>query len=139
MKRSDIKNRPLADKTIAALEPEDKAYRERDSHGLYLYVRPDGRKSWELRYLKPDGKYSWLGLGAYPAVRSKEARQKAQEARDLIGQGITPRQHQKQQELQAQAAQTETVKALMDEWYTMKAKTLAPAPSRSCGCRLKSM
>lgn len=125
MKRSDIKSRPLADKAVAALEPEDKGYRERDGGGLYLYVRPDGRKSWELRYRKPDGKYSWLGLGSYPDVRPKEARQKALEARDIIAQGLTPRQHQKRQEQKAQAAQGETVEALMAEWHAMKAKTLA--------------
>lgn len=104
MKRHEIKSCPLANKTIAALEPEERAYRERDSNGLYLYVRADGRKSWELRYRKPDGKYSWLGLGTYPVVKSKDARQKAQEARDLLAQGITPRQHKKQQEQKAQVA-----------------------------------
>ena len=71
MKRTEIKARPLADKTIAALEPEDKLYRERDSNSLYLYVRPNGRKGWEMRYRKPDGKYSWLGLGVYPEVKAK--------------------------------------------------------------------
>lgn len=125
MKRLEIKARPLADKTIAALELEDKLYRERDSNSLYLYVRPNGRKGWEMRYRKPDGKYSWLGFGVYPEVKAKEARQKAQEACELLAQGMTSRQHQKQQELQAQAAQTNTVKALMDEWYAMKANTIA--------------
>ena len=64
MKRSDIKTRPLADKTVAALEPEEEAYRKRDSNSLYLHVRPDGHKGSELRYRKPDGKYSWLGKRA---------------------------------------------------------------------------
>ena len=127
MKRSDIKTRPLADKTVAALEPEEKAYRERDSNGLYLHVRPDGRKGWELRYRKPDGKYSWLGMGAYPDIKPKEARVKVQEARALLAQGITPRQHQRRQEQQAKTAQAATVSALMDEWREMKAKTLAPS------------
>ena len=130
MKRTEIKTRPLADRTVAALEPEIKAYRERDTNGLYLYVRPNGRKAWELRYRKPDGRYSWLGLGSYPTVRPKEARQRAQEARDLLSQGITPRQHQKQQELITKSAQSETVEALMSEWYAMKAKTLAPSTLR---------
>lgn len=130
MKRSEIKARPLAEKTVAALESEDKAYRERDGNGLYLYVRSDGGKSWELRYRKPDGKYSWLGLGAYPGLKPKEARQKAQEARDLIAQGKTPRQHKKEQELAQKAASQETVGALMQEWRAMKSKTLAEVTVR---------
>ena len=40
VKRSDIKTRPPAHNTVAALEPEAKAYRERDSNGLYLRHHP---------------------------------------------------------------------------------------------------
>ena len=68
MKRTDIKRRPLADTTLSSLEPEAGAYRELDSPGLYFRVKPNGQKSWELRYKKPDGKWSWLGLGGYPEV-----------------------------------------------------------------------
>jgi hypothetical protein len=39
------------------------AYRELDGAGLYFRVKPNGNKSWELRYKKPDSKWSWLGLG----------------------------------------------------------------------------
>ena len=40
--------------------------RELDGDGLYFRVKPDGSKSWQLRYKKADGKWSWLGLGGYP-------------------------------------------------------------------------
>lgn len=56
MKRSEIKRRPLADTVLATLEPDSKEYREHDGNSLYLRVRPDGNKSWQLRYKKPDGK-----------------------------------------------------------------------------------
>jgi hypothetical protein len=68
MNRTDIKRCPLADTTLSSLEPEAGAYRELDSPGLYFRVKPNGQKSWELRYKKPDGKWSWLGLGGYPEV-----------------------------------------------------------------------
>lgn len=54
MKRSGIKRRPLADTTLSGLEPESAAYREHDGQGLYFRVKPNGGKSWELRYKKPD-------------------------------------------------------------------------------------
>lgn len=57
MKRSEIKRRSLADTTLAGLEPEAAAYRELDGAGLYFRVKPNGGKSWELRYKKPDGKW----------------------------------------------------------------------------------
>ncbi len=77
MKRTEIKRRPLADTVLATLEPDDKEYRELDGSGLYFRVKPDGKKSWQLRYKTPAGKWSWLGLGTYPAVGGSMARKKA--------------------------------------------------------------
>ncbi len=53
MKRSEIKRRPLSDTVISNLEPELKEYRELDGNGLYIRVKTDGNKSWQLRYKKP--------------------------------------------------------------------------------------
>lgn len=80
MKRDQIKRRPLADTVINNLEPEEKAYRVLDGNGLYLRVKPDGKKLWELRYKKPNGKWSWLGLGPLPTNPAKKAREKARDA-----------------------------------------------------------
>ncbi|PFG59770.1 uncharacterized protein DUF4102 [Pseudomonas poae] len=77
MKRSEIKRRPLSDTVLASLEPDIKEYREQDGNGLYFRVKPDGQKSWQLRYKTPAGKWSWLGLGGYPEVSGAFARQKA--------------------------------------------------------------
>ena len=55
MKRNQIKRRPMADTVLASLEPEAKEYRELDGDGLYFRVKPDGSKSWQLRYKKVDG------------------------------------------------------------------------------------
>ncbi len=52
MKRTDIKRRPLADTVLATLEPELKEYRELDGNDLYFRVKPDGNRSWQLRYKK---------------------------------------------------------------------------------------
>ena len=90
MKRSEIKRRPLADTTLSGLEPEATAYRELDGTGLYFRVKPNGNKSWELRYKKPDGKWSWLGLGGYPEVSGSLARQKAADLRADASEGKNP-------------------------------------------------
>jgi len=44
--------------------------------GLYLRVKPSGAKSWVLRVQK-DGKREDVGLGGYPIVGLREAREKA--------------------------------------------------------------
>ncbi|WP_447896065.1 tyrosine-type recombinase/integrase [Vreelandella sp. GE22] len=88
MKRSQIKRRPLADTVLASLEPEEKAYRELDGSGLYLRVKPNGSKSWELRYKRPNGKWSWKGLGGFPSISGKAARRSAEDLRRQLADGI---------------------------------------------------
>lgn len=78
MKRTQIKRRPMADSVLKTLEPEAKDYQERDSAGLYFRVKKNGGKSWVLRYKRPSGKWAWKGLGGFPAVSGKRAREEAQ-------------------------------------------------------------
>lgn len=119
MKRADIKRRPMADTTLASLEPEATAYRELDGAGLYLRVKPNGSKSWELRYKKSDGKWSWLGVGAYPEVSGSLARKKADELRADASDGKNPITA-KQARQAADIAATATFETLAREWYAAR-------------------
>lgn len=120
MKRSEIKRRPLADTTLASLEPEQAAYRELDGADLYLRVKPNGGKSWELRYKKPDGKWSWLGLGGYPEVSGALARQKAAELKADASAGRNPLASKQVRKAEAQAAANNTFEHLAREWHTSR-------------------
>lgn len=120
MKRSDIKRRPLADTVLATLEPEATAYREADGSGLYFRVKPNGTKSWELRYKKPDGKWSWHGLGGYPELSGSRAREKAGEARKLLSCGVDPVAHKNAAKLADAIAAANTFRAAAEEWYASK-------------------
>lgn len=106
----------MADTTLAGLEPEAAAYRERDGAGLYFRVKPNGQKSWELRYKKPDGKWSWLGLGGYPEVSGSLARQKAAELQAESASGKSPITI-KQSKKAALAQANSTFEALAREWH----------------------
>ncbi len=120
MKREEIKRRPLYDTALANLEPESKEYRELDGKGLYFRVKPDGNKSWQLRYKKPDGKWSWLGIGGYPEISGQLARKKAQELITDISKGENPiitKQERKRKELEDNNASFE---ALAREWLDTK-------------------
>ena len=46
-----------------------------DGDGLMLVVRPSGKKSWLLRY-QMNGVRRDMGLGSYPEIGLKEARQR---------------------------------------------------------------
>jgi len=78
--------------------------RHSDGDGLYLVVgkpglkkagsrKPErkkpGRKKWVLRY-QVGGVRKDKGLGAYPAVGLKDARERAIEARKLVARGVDP-------------------------------------------------
>lgn len=120
MKRSEIKRRPLADTTLAGLEPEASAFREHDGQGLYFRVRPNGGKSWELRYKKPDGKWSWLGLGSYPEVSGAGARQKAAELRNDAADGVSPLAAKHARKASELEAANNTFEALAREWIEIR-------------------
>ncbi|GFM68704.1 integrase [Pseudomonas cichorii] len=120
MKRSEIKRRPLSDTTLAGLEPDLKEYRELDASGLYFRVKPDGQKSWQLRYKKPDGKWSWLGLGGYPEVSGALARQKAAELRTDAADGKNPMATKKARKAVEIEAAQDTFEVLAREWHASR-------------------
>lgn len=124
MKRDDVNKFPMKDTTLSALEFEEKEYRLNNGDNLYFVVNPKGNKRWELRYKKPStGKWSFLGLGAYPEVGSKWARQKADEARKLISQGIDPVVQKAEERLATLEQGAYTFKQLAEEFYLTKTWT----------------
>lgn len=127
MKRSEIRKRPMSDTVLASLEPEATEYRELDGSGLYLRVKPDGSKSWQLRYKKPDGKWSWLGLGAYGKgahqLTGAQARKKAAELQDDAAEGKNPIATKRARKAAEAEAANNTFEHLAREWYATKCKT----------------
>ncbi|EOQ63135.1 hypothetical protein F935_02228 [Acinetobacter calcoaceticus ANC 3811] len=99
MKRTDPIKKPMKDTVLSSLEPEaDTEYRINDGDNLHFVVSPKGNKRWDFRYKNPlTQKWNWMGLGAYPEVSGKLARQKAAAARELLADGIDPKEHRDQE------------------------------------------
>lgn len=97
--------------TTPAGKPTDKPYKLADSGGLYLEVSPKGGKYWRLKY-RFEGKEKRLAFGVYPEVTLKEARQKRDEARKKLSQGIDPSAERKA----TKTAASETFEAIYREW-----------------------
>jgi integrase len=57
--------------------------------GLHLWVKNNYKSSWVLRYTL-SGKRRNMGLGPYPEIGLKEARQRAIQARNDINKGVDP-------------------------------------------------
>ena len=79
----------LSDVKVRAAKAREIRYRLHDADGLLLEVRPNGSKSWVLRYTE-GGKRRDKALGRYPAMLLREARQAANDALLLIQRGEKP-------------------------------------------------
>ena len=102
---------PLSDTAIRNAKPKDKPYKLADEKGMYLLVKDMG-KYWRLDY-RHEGKRKTLALGVYPEVSLKEAREKRDEARKLLTQGIDPGAERKA----TRVATSETFEAIAREWF----------------------
>lgn len=89
--------------TVKAATKRAATYRLSDGGGLLLEVRPSGARMWLCR-VTVDGKRRDVGLGGYPGVSLKEARDKAEAARKIAKAGGDPVQERKRLERE-QAAQ----------------------------------
>ena len=74
---------------IEALKPRASAYSASDGRGLGLSVQPTGAKWWRFRY-NFEGKAKLLSLGVYPDVSLAQARQRCEDARKLVADGVDP-------------------------------------------------
>ena len=67
-----------------------------DGAGLWLHKRDDGGSQWFLR-ISIGGKRREMGLGGYPEISIKQAREDAETFRSAAHNGIDPIQHRDQQ------------------------------------------
>jgi len=114
----------LTDKEISNYAGDSKPYRKSDGGGLYLEVKPDGKKYWRWAY-RFAGKQKTLAIGVYPAVKAKEARQKRDDAKALLEQNIDPSQQKKVEKLTAHLSAANTFEAIAREWHGNREESLA--------------
>jgi integrase len=106
---------PLTDTAIRNAKLQNKQYKLTDEKGMYLLVNKAG-KYFRLDY-RFAGKRKTLALGVYPGVKLVEAREKRDDARKLIANGIDPGQVRKVQK-SIQIEQTEnSFEAIAREWH----------------------
>jgi hypothetical protein len=84
----------LTDKAIRAAKHGEKPVRLFDGGGLYLELAPNGGKWWRHKY-RFAGKEKRLSLGVYPHVALKQARERRDEAKRLLANGIDPSEQRK--------------------------------------------
>jgi integrase len=85
----------LSDLELRKLKTEDKPYRVHDGRGLFIEVTPVGGKLWRWAY-RFQGKQKKMGLGQYPEVSLKLARERHIDGRRILAMGIDPMTQRKE-------------------------------------------
>lgn len=106
----------LTDTAIRNAKPTDKPFSVADGKGLTMLVQPNGAKWWRLRY-RFDGKAKMLSLGVYPEVGLKEARDRRDEARRLLANGVDPGENRKATKAARQERAANSFEAVAREWF----------------------
>ena len=126
---------PLNDPTIKNAKPTGKAYRLSDEKGLYLEVSPAGGKWWRLKY-RFGGKEKRLSLGTYPEVGLKQARERRDEARKQLADGIDPSIHRQATKAARSDRDANSLEVLAREWHQQRHE-LSPKHAANLMARLK--
>lgn len=111
----------LTELEIRSAKANEKPIKLFDGSGLYLLVQPSGGRWWRFKY-RFQGKERELSLGVYPEVSLKLARERREEARRTVAQGLDPSAERKA----AKEARQVTFELIAEEWLALQAKKLAP-------------
>src|SRR6186713_674836 len=110
----------LTEAQVRNAKPGEKPRKIFDGGGLYLEVAPNGSRWWRLKY-RIDGVEKRLSLGVYPDITLKRARERCQDARRLIAEGVDPSAQRKA----AKAAVQDTFEALAREFFDVRRNGVA--------------
>ena len=107
---------PLTNTEIQKVKATDKPFRMFDGGGLYLEVSPAGGKLWRLKY-RFDGKEKRLALGIYPDVTLKNARERRDDARTLLADGVDPSKNREAQKAARAERGANSFEVVAREWF----------------------
>jgi integrase len=113
---------PLSDTAIRKIKPTGKPFKVADERGLHLLVTPSGGKLWRLKY-RFEGREKLLSFGTYPDVPLVRAREKRDEARRILADGIDPSEHRKAHQAMRAEVNGNTFEAIAREWYSKQLRS----------------
>ncbi|MEI6067334.1 MAG: integrase arm-type DNA-binding domain-containing protein [Methylococcaceae bacterium] len=111
----------LSDTAIRALKANPKPYKAADEKGLHVLINPNGSKYFRFKY-RFAGKEKTLALGVYPETTLKQARDKRDEARKQIAEGVDPSEDRKTVKAAQLDSMVNTFEAVACEWGAKKQK-----------------
>jgi len=102
---------------VKNFKPTNKVQKPTVGKGLYLQVMPNGSKYWRMNY-RFAHKQKTLAIGVYPDVSLKMAKEKRDEARKLLANGVDPSIERKTQKLTKSISDANSLELIAREWHT---------------------
>ena len=107
---------PLSDIQVKNVKPASKDSKLFDGGGLFLLVTPSGGKLWQFKY-RFEGKEKKLSFGAYPAITLADARQRREDAKKLLANGVDPGEMKKSIKQAKVALEENSFESVAREWH----------------------
>lgn len=114
--------------TVAQIKNEKstgKPIKLSDGGGLFLLIQPNDKKYWRLAY-RFNGKQKTLALGVYPAVSLAKARERREDARRLLADGIDPNEQRKATKAAKIGQNADSFEVIAREWFANQAPVWVP-------------
>ncbi|AJP72912.1 tyrosine-type recombinase/integrase [Sphingomonas hengshuiensis] len=105
----------LTNAAVKAAGARSRAYKIFDERGLHLFVAPNGRKSWRMKF-RLDGREQLLSFGTWPELSLAEARTRCDAARMRLDRGEDPRAG-----ASAPVAAPATFESVARDWHALRA------------------
>jgi integrase len=127
----------LTDTAIRKAKPGAKPRKLFDGRGLYLLITPGGSRWWRLKY-RLGTKEKLLSLGVYPDIGLKQARQRRDQARKLLADGVDPGAERKAKKTKPTTEASSGFEVVAREWFEKFSSGWAPTHADTVIRRLEA-
>lgn len=112
---------PLSDAKIRSSKAGAKQYKLSDGQGLFLLVTTTGSRLWRYRFWL-NNKEGVYAIGEYPYISLSDARERRDQARELVRKGQHPVHRRREEELLRDSLAQNTFESVAREWIQQKSK-----------------
>lgn len=110
---------PLTDTQIRSFKSTGEPQKYFDGGGLFLFLSASGNKLWRMAY-RFDQKTKTLSFGEYPVVSLKDARDRREEAKKMLANGIDPGAQKKSVKAAQLSETNDTFRNIALEWHNTR-------------------
>ena len=118
----------LTETRIRAAKSQIKDYKLADEKSLYLLIKVQGSKLWRMGY-RFEGKQKTISFGKYPDVSLAQARERRDNARKLLAEGIDPSSAKKSAKNNRNDELSNSFENIAREWHSSYMKGKAESHS----------